>query len=158
MKMKIRLSLKLAVQPTGSPELPQLGSICTEVTQESEITGLLRQLPRDWLVVRMEMSSFQWEDSGIRNYRTGLLTHTVSNEKTVIWEKKHPPQVKNKHHGEREGFPLYPLCKANQLLTTRWSVRLLYGRTQGQITADKPFPAKKRYKQSKTSSSSMIQC
>jgi len=31
----------------------------------------------------MEMISFQWEDCGIRNYRTGLLTHMVSNEKIV---------------------------------------------------------------------------
>lgn len=38
--INVQISLKLAVQPTGSPELPQLGAVCTEVTEEAEITRL----------------------------------------------------------------------------------------------------------------------
>lgn len=125
------------------------------------------QLPGDGLVLQMEMISFQWEDCGIRNYRTGLLTHTVSNEKIVIGEKKKnikhhcrpPSQIKTKHQEAVGRLPfICPLCyKVNQLLMTMWLVRLLYRGRQGQITADKPFPAKKHYKQSKNSSASMIQ-
>lgn len=106
----------------------------------------------------MEMISLLWEDSGTRNYRTGFLTHMVSNEQ--IEERKNQyttPTPSGQEAVGRVSF-LYPLCyKIHELLTTTGSVRLLHRRRQGQIAADQPFPAKQHYKQSKTSSASMIQ-
>lgn len=68
-----------------------------------------------------------------------------------------PPKLKPNIRKQWEGFPLYLCHKVDQLLMTRWSVRLLYRRRQGHITASKPFPSKKHYKHSTTSSASMIQ-